>query len=210
MTTGPVKRVTKGARTRQRIVERAAALFNTRGVAGASMSDVSAATGLEKGGIYNHFETKDALALAAFDYAVGLLHARLSGAVSGASSPAAKLRAMVDLYRGLADKPIVPGGCPLLNTAVEADDTHPALRDRARKALAWWHRLIATTVADAIAGGEMKKVDPDAVASTMIALLEGAVMLAKLHGDPTHMRLAVEHLSSYIDGLSVARTPRSA
>jgi hypothetical protein len=70
--------------------------------------------------------------------------------------------------------------------------------------------LIATTVADAIAGGEMKKVDPDAVASTMIALLEGAVMLAKLHGDPTHMRLAVEHLSSYIDGLSVARTPRSA
>ena len=49
---------TKGERTRRRIVESAAAVFNTRGYFGSSMSDLVRETGLEKGGIYNHFGSK--------------------------------------------------------------------------------------------------------------------------------------------------------
>ena len=53
----------KGSATKQRIVEAAAPVFNQRGYWGASMADLMAATGLEKGGIYNHFGSKEALAL---------------------------------------------------------------------------------------------------------------------------------------------------
>ncbi len=203
------KRLTKGERTRQRIVERAAVLFNTRGVAGASMADVSLATGLEKGGVYNHFETKDALALAAFDYAAGLVHARLEAAVAGATSALGRLHAIVDVYRSVAEKPFIAGGCPLMNTAIEADDTHPALRERARKAMEHWRRLIVRTVEDAIAAREIEPVDPASVASTAIATLEGAVMLSKLYRDPAHMHFAVEHLNAYFGALAAPRTSRS-
>jgi TetR/AcrR family transcriptional repressor of nem operon len=203
-------RPTKGERTRQRIVERAAALFNTRGVAGASMADISLATGLEKGGVYNHFETKDALALAAFDYAAGLVRQRLDAAVAAAPTCVGRLRAIVDVYRMVAEKPFIAGGCPLMNTAIEADDTHPVLCDRARKAIDHWRRLISSTLEDATAAGEIEPVDPDAVASTMVAILEGAVMLSKLYRDPAHMRFAADHLSLCIDSLFSQRAARRA
>ncbi len=54
---------TKGERTRRRIVESAAAVFNTRGYRGSSMSDLVRETGLEKGGIYNHFGSKEELSI---------------------------------------------------------------------------------------------------------------------------------------------------
>ena len=60
----------KGELTRQRIVELAAPIFNQRGFAGCSMQDVMDATGLEKGGLYRHFSSKEELAAEAFRFAV--------------------------------------------------------------------------------------------------------------------------------------------
>src|SRR6266404_7918704 len=59
----------KGEQTRQEIIRKAAPLFNQRGYDGAALSDLMRATGLEKGGIYRHFSSKEALAAEAFDYA---------------------------------------------------------------------------------------------------------------------------------------------
>ena len=61
--------MSKAQQTKARIVRQAAELFNQKGYAGSSIADVMQATGLKKGGIYNHFKSKDELALAAFDYA---------------------------------------------------------------------------------------------------------------------------------------------
>src|SRR5262249_59386386 len=66
-------RLRKGEATRRLILERAAPVFNQRGYAGASMSELVEATGIEKGGIYNHFGSKEELAVEAFDYAIGLI-----------------------------------------------------------------------------------------------------------------------------------------
>src|SRR5689334_11837478 len=62
--------MTKGETTRMMILSRAAPVFNRLGFAGASLSDIMQATGLEKGGIYNHFRSKEELAIQAFDYAI--------------------------------------------------------------------------------------------------------------------------------------------
>ena len=61
--------MTKGEQTRQRLVAEAAGLFNRQGYEGSSMQDIMQATGLQKGGIYRHFGTKEELAQEAFDYA---------------------------------------------------------------------------------------------------------------------------------------------
>src|SRR6201996_2073291 len=61
--------LSKGEKTRQKIVAKAAVLFNQRGFEGCSMQDIVEASGLEKGSIYGHFSSKEELALEAFDFA---------------------------------------------------------------------------------------------------------------------------------------------
>ncbi len=195
-------RETKGSRTRQRIVERAAVLFNTRGTAGASMADISEATGLEKGGVYNHFATKEELALAAFDYAAGLIGTALDRAVSEPVRPLEKLNAMIDVYRSASEKPFIAGGCPILNTAVEADDTNPPLRARVRRAMDRWRALVAALVRAAIAAGDLPPCDVDAVTDSAIATLEGGVMLGKLYGNRVHLQRAADHVAEYFELLA--------
>jgi hypothetical protein len=95
--------------------------------------------------------------------------------------------------------PPIPGGCPLLNTAIESDDAHPVLRERACRAMDGWRERIQDAVREGVASGELRKdVDPDVVASRFIATLEGGVMLSKLYRDPVHIQRAVEFLTEYI------------
>jgi len=196
--------MTKGERTRQLIVERAMPLFNTRGYAGASISDIVRETGLEKGGIYNHFDSKEAIALAAFEYAVGLVEALFREVLVGKERADERLAAIVGVYTNLADGSLLPGGCPILNTAVEADDTQPQLRDRARAAMSDCLRLIGATVKDGIARGELRpETDPRTVATVITATLEGAVVLTRLFDNDEYMRRATEHLHGYIAALAL-------
>ena len=59
---------TKAERTRNFIIEKTAEIFNRKGYAGTSMSDITEATGLTKGSIYGNFENKEDVALAVFEY----------------------------------------------------------------------------------------------------------------------------------------------
>ncbi len=195
----PETRLRKGERTRRRIVERAAPVFNQRGYAGASMSELVAATGIEKGGIYNHFGSKDALALEAFDYAYSLIVERFTRAQAGKERAIDRLLALVDAFGDEFDHPDLPGGCPIANTAIESDDTHPALCAHARDAMDSWHRLIGSIVKSGKARGELRAdTDPYELATVMTATLEGALMLSRLLHEPAHMRRAAKHLTAHI------------
>ena len=194
---------TKGEKTRRRIVERAAPVFNTRGYFGSSMGDLVRETGLEKGGIYNHFGSKEELALAAFDYSAGVMRERFDAALEGRTGALGKLLAVVGVLGGIVEDPPVRGGCPVLNTAVEADDAHPALKERARGVATDWLRLVGSIVKEGVASEELEEgTDPREVASVVVATLEGAVMLSRLHEDPAHMERAVGHLKAYLRSLS--------
>lgn len=194
--------VSKGQRTRHAIVDRAAELFNLRGYAGTSVADILAATGLEKGGLYNHFSSKDELALAAFDRAVETLRARHRAWRAGADGARATLDAFLTNFRSMASRPVLKGGCPLLNTAIEATDAHPALRKRAREAFSELLDDIATTVADGVARGEFEPAtDCARVATLIVCSLEGAVMLSRLERDAIHMERVIDHLHGVVASL---------
>jgi TetR/AcrR family transcriptional regulator, transcriptional repressor for nem operon len=195
--------MSKGARTREQIVERAAALFNQHGYHGASISDVMAATGLEKGGIYRHFSSKEELALAAFAYATDKMKERFSLALSGKESAIERLRAIISVYARIPADPPVPGGCPILNAAVEADDDNPELKAEAQRVLDGLKQALRSIVRTGQQRGELRPdLDVEAFTHVFIAQLEGAVMLAKLYGTQAPMRHAVQHLTSWIDGFS--------
>jgi AcrR family transcriptional regulator len=198
---------TKGERTRERIVAAAAPLFNQRGYVGASMADLMAATGLEKGGLYRHFESKDELVLAAFDHALALHGQRMREHVESARGAVARLAAVGEALVSLVEDPVVPGGCPLLNTAVESDDgeggAYAELRRRARVGM---RRLIASVqkvIEQGVAGGELDPVpDPAVEAELIVAGLEGALMLSKLYDDSRYVRQAATRLARHAASLA--------
>jgi len=194
----------KGEQTREMILERAAELFNQQGYFGSSLSDLMRETGLEKGGIYNHFRGKDELALEAFDYACKVIWRSVEEELAGKTNTVDRLLAMLAAYRRLIEDPPFAGGCPVLNTAVESDDAHPVLRERARWAMTRWRRWIQKTVSRGIAAGEIRpETDADTLASIVIATVEGAVMLSKLYDDPVHIHRAVDHLTGYINAARI-------
>jgi AcrR family transcriptional regulator len=201
----------KGEETRQRIVARAAPVFNTYGYSGTSMAELTKATGLEKGGIYNHFASKEALALAAFDYAVQVVGERIAGALAGKEGAVERLRAIAGVFAGYIENPPVAGGCPILNTAVETDDTDSALRARAQAAMTDLQKLIGSTVKRGVEAGELRAdVEPRRVAAICTAMLEGAIMLGRLYQDATPMAYTVEHLEGYISTLVAPAAPSEA
>src|SRR5579875_3278227 len=107
--------MSKGQQTRERILAHSAQLFNRRGYSGASLADIMRETGLEKGGIYNHFTSKEQLALESFDYAYELVSQRMRQALSGKFNAIERLQAMVSVFRRHVEDPLVAGGCPILN-----------------------------------------------------------------------------------------------
>jgi len=121
--------MSKGKETRQRIVAEAAALFNQRGFQGASLAALMQATGLEKGGIYRHFESKEALAAEAFDFAWRAAADDRTLELDAIPHSVDKLKQFVANF--VERRSPIPGGCPLLNSAVDSDDGNSVLRERA-------------------------------------------------------------------------------
>lgn len=190
----------KGEKTKKAILEHAAHVFSIRGYAGASMDVLTRAVQLTKGGLYNHFESKDELALASFDHTIGLVSERFAEMAAGLRDTRARLMAMMALYISLIEDPVVPGGCPILYTAVEADDTHPALRERAQDAAASWQDYIARTLTKGMAMGTVRQdVNLADTADFMLSSLEGAIVLAKLYGSSETMHRVVGQLTRFID-----------
>jgi TetR/AcrR family transcriptional regulator, transcriptional repressor for nem operon len=195
--------MSKAQQTKARIVQQAAAVFNQKGYAGSSIADIMQATGLKKGGIYNHFPSKDELAVAAFDYAVSLMSQEVWSAVKTKRNAIARLQALVSSYLVYIETPPVAGGCPILNTAIEVDDTDSPLRDRAIAAINNWRNLIVRIIDKGIKKGEISAtIEPDTVATIIICNIEGAIMMSQLEKNPVHLQRAVAHLQKYIQVMS--------
>ena len=191
--------MSKAQQTKARIIEQAAEVFNQKGYAGSSIADIMQATGLKKGGIYNHFNSKDELAVAAFDYAVSLMSQKVWSAVKTKRNAIERLQALVSSYLAYVETPPIVGGCPILNTAIEADDTDSPLRDRAIAAINNWRNLIVRIINKGIKKGEIPAtIEPDTVATIIICNIEGAIMMSQLEKNPVHLERAIAHLQKYI------------
>lgn len=200
--------MSKAEITKANIIRQAADLFNQKGYAGSSMADIMKATGLKKGGIYNHFASKDALALAAFDYAAAALGQRYVQAIQERQEQGAiaQLNAVLDVFQRNTQDVVVQGGCPLLNTAVESDDGHPALRERTQEAMERWHQALRQVVHQGLQRDELQSsASPDEVATILIATLEGALMMTKLYDDARYVRYGLVHLREYVGNLANPR-----
>jgi TetR/AcrR family transcriptional repressor of nem operon len=190
--------MTKGEETRQTIVEKAAALLNQRGFSGFSISALMEATGLEKGGIYRHFDSKEQLASEAFEYA---WQAALGARMRDLESISNSVEWLSQFIRNFVHRRSpIPGGCPLFNTAVDTDDGNPVLRQLAVRALRGWRDDLVQVVKRGIECREIKReINPKELADVIISSLEGALMMSRLEGDKEALVAAQSFLDSYLD-----------
>jgi TetR/AcrR family transcriptional regulator, transcriptional repressor for nem operon len=202
------KELTKGQQTRQRIVAEAASVFNQRGYEGCSLAHLMEATGLEKGGIYRHFSSKEELAAEAFDYAWSEALRVRTPELDADAGAVAWLKALIANFA--ERKSPVAGGCPLLNTATESDDGNLVLRAMVSKALRAWVTTLQTVIAGAAKRGEIRPgVEPAQVATLIVAALEGALMMSRLERSVDPLRRIRQHLNDYLD-TAVAMPPRKS
>jgi TetR/AcrR family transcriptional repressor of nem operon len=190
--------VTKGEQTRLRIIESAAPIFNRLGYDGSSLADLMTATGLKKGGIYRHFASKEELAAAAFDYTWDSVWKARMRDIDPEAMGIANLKQRIVNF--VERRSPVPGGCPVLNTAVSAAEGNSVLRSRVTKALRTWRESLEAEVEKAATRGEVRAgVDSKTVATLIIATLEGALMISRVERNSDALLRAKAHLFRYID-----------
>lgn len=193
----------KADKTRRYILERAAPLFNTKGFEGTSLADLERATGLTKGALYGNFADKDALASAAFSFAMEEVKERIRNLLAPVPTFKGKLIALLEFYAQYVLTPPIAGGCPLLNTAVEADDHRVSMRSVVVKELMFVVDFIALLLENGIKAGEFRKdIDTRALAYTSFCAVEGAIMFSRVEGSREPMEIIINHLKNKLDQIT--------
>jgi len=192
--------LSKADKTRLYIIEKAAPLFNTRGYAATSLSDIQKVTGLAKGGIYGNFSGKDEIAAECFAYSYEKVRSELAFKIRQKKTSAEKLFAILGFYRNYTINPTIEGGCPLLNTSVEADDAYPFLKKKAKAAMQEMLGSLEQIIRNGIRHKEFRQdLEAEKEAELLWAQVEGAIMMAKLNDNPSILNRILGHIRATIE-----------
>lgn len=195
--------MTKAARTRQHIIESAAHLFNSKGFEGTSLADLMEVTGLTKGALYGNFQDKEEIALEAFQYSIRKVSQMVRQELEGASTYKKQLLALLHFYSKYVFKPPVPGGCPLLNTAIEADDYRISMRRVVVRELMHSINFIRDLIQQGIDAEEFRSdIEPTEIAYSIFCAVEGALMFARVERSREPMDIIIRHCKKIIDQIS--------
>jgi TetR/AcrR family transcriptional regulator, transcriptional repressor for nem operon len=196
--------MTQAQRTRQFIIETTAPIFNKKGYEGTSISDITTATGLTKGSVYGNFRDKDELAAEAFDYNHNIIKNEIVNRSLGLKDPVEQLLVYVNFYSEVFEKVYVAGGCPLLNTAVDTDDSNPELFGRVQKAMRDWYDHVQSVVAYGIKKEIFcPETDAAVFADHFLSLIEGGMLLSKTFKNKKHLNSNLELIRKMIDEMTV-------
>lgn len=189
------KMMTKADETRQTIIEKAAPIFNMHGYEGTSMSQLTEAIGMTKGAIYGNFKNKDEIAHAAFEYNMSIIIGRITELVGSRKNACDKLITFAAYHIDNFDLFLEKGGCPILNAAVDSDNSDLPIRSSVLKAIDNWLDSVVRIVESGKKKGEIKAdVDSGEFASLFVSSIEGSLMLSKVTGEPVHLERTVNRI----------------
>jgi len=191
--------VSKADRTRQQIIEAAAVVFNKKGYAGTSISDITKVTGLTKGSIYGNFRDKDDLALCAFHFNAERVTDVFRIGLKKRRSAIDTLMVIPQTFRLIFNDIVENGGCPILNTLLEADDTNKVLYLEAKKAIYKLNKIIMIAIENGKKNGEISPgVKAQAISHNVISLIEGASAMSKTMNDSNYFYDALDYVEQLI------------
>lgn len=181
------------------ILEKSAPVFNRKGIAGTSMSDIMEVTKLSKGALYLHFENKEVLAEAAVDYNMDLLKKKVSQALSRHKTAKGRLFAFLQVFSDPINPPVA-GGCPMMNFSTEVDEQNHAIKEKVSQLIDISQALIAEIIEKGITEGEFKVGwNSREFATVMFAMIEGGIMICRSNGNNEKMKVISATLKRMIN-----------
>jgi TetR/AcrR family transcriptional repressor of nem operon len=193
----------KAERTKQFIIEQAAPIFNSKGIAGTTIDDILAATKMAKGGLYGNFENKEAISIASVDFIFSKVSDKTYSVISKEKTAIKKLFAFIDLRRN----PLVPfidGGCPILNFGVDSDNTNPTVKKKVRTMIDGSMNLFVGILKQGIADGELSdKLNPEEYCLKVLIMLEGATLVSRVTDSVKPMNIAIKMLKSELKSFEI-------
>jgi TetR/AcrR family transcriptional regulator, transcriptional repressor for nem operon len=195
----------KGRETRQRIVAAAAEVILQQGVARTTLDDVRAEAGVSSSQIYHYFADKEALVRAVVDYraqlVVGEIHEPALAAIEGIDG----LRAWRDMIVSIQAAAGCRGGCPLGSLGSELAELDHGVRCDVAAGYARWEAAIAACLAGMRDRGQLcAAADPAALATAVLAALQGGLLLAKVERDVRPLATALDVMIAHIASLAAA------
>ncbi len=185
------KLTAKGARTRARIVEEAAVLIHERGVAGTTLEDVKAAAEVSGSQMYHYFPDKDDLVQAVIDYNADGIVSRNRQALGGANGVEAWRKMVI----AAAKRTKAKGGCALGSLVGQLAESDPEARALIASGFDQWAAALGDGLRSLHAEGKLPPdVDPDDLAITLLATLEGGLLLAQAQRSTRPFETAVNTL----------------
>ena len=182
----------KGQRTRTRIVEAAARLMHQRSVAGTTLEDVKAAAEVSGSQLYHYFPDKDDLVQAVIDHQARTIAGNQRQADLGSPDG---LRAWRDTVIAEAKSSNGKGECPLGSLAGQLAETDPRARALIAAGFEQWSAAISGGLRGLQASGRLPAaVDADDFAITLLAALQGGLLLAQVRQDIRPLETAVDTL----------------
>jgi AcrR family transcriptional regulator len=195
-----ISSMSKAEKTKQLIIEKTADVFNSKGYAATSLSDITKVTGLTKGSIYGNFDDKEEVVIAAFKFNAKRLRDSMEAAISKEETAYEQLMAMLNFYKTTWKKAASQGGCPMLNAATEADDHLLFLSDAVKENFIAWQNKIANIIEKGKAEGSFKtNLQSEIYAYTFIMLIEGGILLSRTLNQITHLNTALDRVKLIID-----------
>ncbi|MDG4825446.1 TetR/AcrR family transcriptional regulator [Asanoa sp. WMMD1127] len=177
---------------RDKILEAAKVLIEQRGYSALGVAEICAAAGVPKGSFYYFFPSKQALALAVIDEHWAAQRAQWVEVLRTERDPLQRLRdlfeATEDVQRKGQQRAGVVVGCLFGNLALELSNQAEEIRKRLQEIFEAQIDLIEEVVVDAKAHHLADlSVDSREAARSIVAQLEGRVLLAKLLNDPDQL-----------------------
>ena len=187
----------KGARTRARIVEEAAALIHERGVAATTLEDVKVAAEVSGSQLYHYFPDKDELVQAVIDYQAESIVNRNTHALSGANGVEAWRKMVTTAARRTQAK----GGCQLGSLGSQLAESDPEARALIAAGFEQWTAAISEGLRSLDEAGKLSHdIDPDDLALTLLATLQGGLLLGQVQRSGRPVEIAVDTLVALIVG----------
>jgi AcrR family transcriptional regulator len=146
---------TKGQRTRNSILEVAAALATEEGLDPLSIGRLAEATGMSKSGLFAHFGSKEELQLATVEHAAKLFVAEVIDPARSAPKGLARIWALCDHMIGYSERQVFPGGCFFAATSFEYNNRPGPVRDRIEEMIRSWLSYLEHAVEQAQEAGEL-------------------------------------------------------
>jgi TetR/AcrR family transcriptional repressor of nem operon len=181
----------KGARSRTRIVEKAAALIHERGVAGTTLDDVKVAAEVSGSQMYHYFPDKDDLVQAVIDYQADNIVSRNRHALGGANGVESWRKMVITAAKHTKAK----GGCPLGSLVGQLAESDTEARALIAAGFDKWAAAISDELRSLHADGKLPPdIDPDDLAITLLATLEGGLLLSQALQSTRPFEIAINTL----------------